>query len=203
MCPSHLLGYSPVLSSVYSLLSCVSDWRIMVSMVIWCYLLLRRTIWALIHLGPLFWHMYFQVVSLCYYYCASTKSILRAFIFPIFIGVCFTMPIVGGWLADSKFGKFSVILFSAIIYLIGTVLLPLASITKDKSEHSTWAARGILVESVFKKVVYITGLFLVAFGTGGIKANVSPFGAEQVSNRRPAAIQGTVLNIFVMKFQQV
>ena len=113
------------------------------------------------------------------------------------------MPIVAGWLADSKFGKFSVIFFSAIIYFIGTLLLPLASITKDKSEHSAWAEKGILVDSVFKKVIYITGLFLVAFGTGGIKANVSPFGAEQIFNRGPAAIQGTVQNTFVMKFHKL
>ncbi|XP_028394215.1 solute carrier family 15 member 4-like [Dendronephthya gigantea] len=107
----------------------------------------------------------------------------------VWSGTCFTMPIIGGWLADSKFGKFAVIFCSAIIYLIGTLLLPLASITSDKSEHSQWAAKGILINPVFTKVVYITGLFLVAFGTGGIKANVSPFGAEQVSNRGPAAIQ--------------
>jgi peptide/histidine transporter 3/4 len=100
------------------------------------------------------------------------------------------MPILGGWLADSKFGKFSVILFSAVVYLLGTLLLPLGSITSNKSEKSEWAADSVTTSTTFKLVVYISGLFLVAFGTGGIKANVSPFGAEQVSNRGPAAIQG-------------
>ena len=100
------------------------------------------------------------------------------------------LPILGGWLADAKFGKFPVILFSAVVYLIGTILLPLGSITIDGKEHSNWAATDLTTNRVFKRAVYICGLFLVAFGTGGIKANVSPFGAEQISNRGPSAIQG-------------
>ena len=99
------------------------------------------------------------------------------------------MPIIGGWLADSKFGKFSVILFSAIVYLVGTALLPLGSISR-KDDKSDWAATDLTTKPAFKRSVYIAGLFLVALGTGGIKANVSPFGAEQISNRGPGAIQG-------------
>ena len=109
----------------------------------------------------------------------------------MFQGICFTMPVLGGWLADSKGGKFSVILFSAVIYLLGTLLLPLGSIERNDSnkEKSQWAANDVTTNLTFMQAVYITGLFLVAFGTGGIKANVSPFGAEQISNRGPAAIQ--------------
>ena len=99
------------------------------------------------------------------------------------------MPIIGGWLADSKFGKFSVILFSAIVYLVGTALLPLGSISR-KDDTSDWAATDLTTKQAFKISVYFAGLFLVALGTGGIKANVSPFGAEQISNRGPGAIQG-------------
>ena len=100
------------------------------------------------------------------------------------------LPILGGWLADAKLGKFSVILSSAVVYLIGTILLPLGSITNDGKEHTRWAVTGLTKNHAFKRAVYISGLFLVAIGTGGIKANVSPFGAEQISNRGPAAIQG-------------
>ena len=108
-------------------------------------------------------------------------------------GTCCILPILGGWLADSKFGKYSVILFSAVVYFIGTILLPLGCITKDGKEHSNWAATDLTTNHAFKMAVYISGLILVAFGTGGIKANVSPFGAEQISNRGPAAIQGAVI----------
>ena len=109
----------------------------------------------------------------------------------VFQGICFTMPVLGGWLADSKGGKFSVILFSAVIYLLGTLLLPLGSIERNgnNKEKSQWAANNVTTNLTFMQAVYITGLFLVACGTGGIKANVSPFGAEQISNRGPAAIE--------------
>ena len=100
------------------------------------------------------------------------------------------MPILGGWLADSKFGKYSVILFSAVVYLIGTILLPLGSITKDGKEHSTWAVTELTTNHAFKMAVYMSGLTLVAFGFGGIVGNVPAFGAEQISYRGPSAIQG-------------
>ena len=100
------------------------------------------------------------------------------------------LPILGGWLADAKFGKHSVILFSAVIYLIGTILLPLGSITKDEKEHSNWAATDLTTIHAFKMAVYISGLILVAFGNCGIAGNVPAFGAEQISYRGPAAIQG-------------
>ena len=109
----------------------------------------------------------------------------------VFQGTCFTLPILGGWLADTKAGKFSVILFSLVIYLLGTLLLPFGSIARNDNngEKSQWAANDITTNPIFMKVFYITGLFLVAFGTGGIKANVSLFGAEQVSYRGLAAIE--------------
>ena len=121
------------------------------------------------------------------------KTLINCLFF--LVGICFTMPVLGGWLADSKAGKFSVILFSAVIYLFGTLLLPLGSIERNDSnkENSQWAANHVTTSLTFMRAVYITGLFLVAFGTGGIKANVSPFGAEQISNRGPAAIQGNGL----------
>ena len=101
------------------------------------------------------------------------------------------MPILGGWLADSKFGKYSVIFFSGIIYFIGTILLPLGSITYDKKEMSQWAANEVTTNTHFIQGVYITGLFLIALGTGGVKANVSPLGAEQVSHLGPHAVKST------------
>ena len=101
------------------------------------------------------------------------------------------MPIFGGWLADTKAGKFSTILFSAVIYLLGTLLLPLGSIAKsdNNEEKSQWAANHVTTNRTFMRAVFITALFLVAVGTGGIKANVSPLGAEQVLHRGPAAIK--------------
>ena len=93
-----------------------------------------------------------------------------------------------GWLADAVAGKFSVIFFSAIVYLVGAILVPIGSLSKT-GKYVKPERGSVLVNPNFKKAIYIIGLFLVAFGTGGIKANVSPFGADQVSNKGPQAIQ--------------
>lgn len=105
----------------------------------------------------------------------------------IFQGTCFSLPVLAGWLADSVAGRFTVIFFSALVYLVGAALLPLGSISEHS--HVSWALSSLTLNPTFKKAVYMSGLFLVAFGTGGIKANVSPFGADQVANRGPGAIQ--------------
>lgn len=108
--------------------------------------------------------------------------------FHFLVGTCFVLPVFGGWLADSVAGKFSVILFSGVIYLIGTMMLPLGSIS-DHNEHDSWAVTSLTSNKTFKKVIYLCGLVFVAMGTGGIKANVSPFGAEQVLNKGPERVQ--------------
>ena len=88
-------------------------------------------------------------------------------------------------MADSVAGKFSVIFFSSIVYLIDTILIPLGSFDDTVS----WGSEFLVKDKTFKRVIYICGLILVAIGTGGIKSNVSPLGAEQVSNNGPEAIQ--------------
>lgn len=40
-----------------------------------------------------------------------------------------------------------------------------------------------------RRVYYFMGLVFVAIGTGGIKANVGPFGAQQVEDLGPEAVQ--------------
>lgn len=102
------------------------------------------------------------------------------------------MPLLGGWLADSYTGKFNIILFSSIIYLVATILLPFASITNDASEHSDWAANGVTTNRNFMKSMYIIGLFLNSFGRGGLDAALLPFGADQLLNREAAATRSKV-----------
>ena len=102
-----------------------------------------------------------------------------------FVGTCYVLPLFGGWLADSVSGKFLAILIGVIVYLIGAILISLGSFDSTVS----WDGQHLVLDKTFKRGFFLCGLFLVAIGTGGIKANVSPFGADQVSNKGPKAVQ--------------
>ena len=105
------------------------------------------------------------------------------FHFLVYIGTCFFLPVFGGWLADSLAGKFSVIFYSVIIFLFGTLLLPLGSISEN-DRHIDWAKTSLTANKTFKRAIFLFGLALVALGTGGMKANMAPLGAEQISENR-------------------
>jgi POT family proton-dependent oligopeptide transporter len=69
-----------------------------------------------------------------------------------FVALAYFMPIVGGILADSFFGKYYTILFVSILYTIGHV---------------------ILSSSINNIDMFTLGLIVIAVGAGGIKASVA------------------------------
>ncbi|XP_022244026.1 LOW QUALITY PROTEIN: solute carrier family 15 member 1-like [Limulus polyphemus] len=84
-------------------------------------------------------------------------------IYHIFSMGCYFTPIFGAMLADSLLGKFRTIFYISILYAGGNIVLALASIPN------------------FLPMIPIsmTGLALIAIGTGGIKPCVSAFGGDQ------------------------
>lgn len=78
----------------------------------------------------------------------------------IFAMCCYFTPVLGAIIADSLLGKFWTILSISVVYAGGNILLAIASI------------KGTVV-------LTFIGLFLIAFGTGGIKPCVSAFGGDQ------------------------
>lgn len=100
----------------------------------------------------------------------------------IFTGTCYFLPLVGGWLADAVAGCYNVIFGSGLIYIVGTFALPLVAF-----DYSIWGLDNMSEEA--KRGFYILGLVLIAIGTAGIKANVSPFGAQQQESAGPHAVQ--------------
>ncbi|CAH1963976.1 unnamed protein product [Acanthoscelides obtectus] len=85
-------------------------------------------------------------------------------IYHTFIMLTYFFPIFGAIISDSYLGKFRTILYLAMIYAVGCVLLSISSIGPL---HLPMAALSTL------------GLFLIAIGTGGIKPNVAAFGGDQ------------------------
>lgn len=95
----------------------------------------------------------------------------------------YVIPIFGGWVADSVCGKYNTLYGSILIYFLGTAQLPVVAYDYSKHIGSSYG-----LGEVGKWVVFSTSMLCISIGTGGIKANVSPFGAEQVQSLGPAAI---------------
>ena len=92
------------------------------------------------------------------------KDALHSFM----IGVYF-FPLLGGWLSDRYFGKYNTVLWFSLVYVAGHACLALFE--NDRTG-------------------FYTGLFLIAFGSGGIKPLVVSFVGDQfdASNKDKAKI---------------
>ncbi|GLI71059.1 hypothetical protein VaNZ11_015975 [Volvox africanus] len=97
----------------------------------------------------------------------------------VFEGTCYLTPLIGAYLADSKWGRYKTIHIFSSIYLVGMVMLALTSwlpgLTPADGDEATWPQFGALIAS----------LAIIALGTGGIKPNVSAFGADQFNEADP------------------
>src|SRR5688500_11059254 len=94
----------------------------------------------------------------------AAKDVFHEFV----IGVYF-FPLLGGYLADRYFGKYNTVFWFSLIYCLGQAML---AIFPDNATG------------------FYTGLFLIAFGSGGIKPLVASFMGDQFdqSNKRLAKL---------------
>jgi POT family proton-dependent oligopeptide transporter len=83
----------------------------------------------------------------------AAKDVFHSFV----IGVYF-FPLLGGWIADRFFGKYDTILWLSLVYCAGHACL---AIWDDNVNG------------------FYLGLFLIAFGSGGIKPLISTFVGDQ------------------------
>jgi POT family proton-dependent oligopeptide transporter len=81
--------------------------------------------------------------------------------FHLFMSGVYFFPLLGGYLADRFFGKYSVIFWLSQLYVLGHACL------------------AIFEESVYG---FYTGLFLIALGSGGIKPCVSAMVGDQFTS---------------------
>ena len=104
----------------------------------------------------------------------------KCLIFLFILGTCFFTPVIGGCIADVIIGRYNAIFKSALLYTVGTIALTLATY-----QYPPDYAMSISCKEGFLAV----SLILIAIGTGGIKANVSPMGADQVEHEGPEMVQ--------------
>ncbi|KAL4217035.1 hypothetical protein ACF0H5_023491 [Mactra antiquata] len=82
-------------------------------------------------------------------------------IFHAFSMLCYGMPLIGAVVADGYLGRYKTILYLSVVYFAGSLILSVTALPPPE-----WYGAAV-------------GLFLIACGTGGIKASVAPFGADQ------------------------
>jgi len=85
-------------------------------------------------------------------------------------GACYAVSILGAYVADAWLGRYWTIVAFSCIYLLGLVGVVLCT----------------GVAALNSRVALMAALYVVALGTGGIKANVSTFGADQFDDGDPA-----------------
>ncbi|XP_035669051.1 solute carrier family 15 member 5-like [Branchiostoma floridae] len=97
----------------------------------------------------------------------------------VFIGMSLIVPLVGIWVADSYLGKCKAIVISAIIHFLGSALLPVMAFPFDELLEHHRSPPYSLTDSQ-KEGIFLLALLFISVGIGGIKANVSAFGAYQL-----------------------
>ncbi|KAF4382702.1 hypothetical protein F8388_015530 [Cannabis sativa] len=115
-----------------------------------------------------------------YLHIPSAKS---ATIVTNFMGTLNLLGLLGGFLADAKFGRYLTVAISATITAIGVVMLTLATIIPSMRpphcddfrnfHHQCIEANGNQLALLY------AALYTIALGGGGIKSNVSGFGSDQ------------------------
>lgn len=126
---------------------------------------------------------FYGVVANLIFYCKDVLNLaspLPSTIALAFQGTCFFTPVIGGWIADTLLGRYNTIFGSSLLYVVGTVVLTLTTYNYP----SAYA-----LNTSHKEGFLAVSLILISIGTGGIKANVSPMGADQVEEEGAEMVQ--------------
>ncbi|XP_032059264.1 solute carrier family 15 member 1 [Aythya fuligula] len=101
-------------------------------------------------------------------------------IYHTFVALCYLTPILGALIADSWLGKFKTIVSLSIVYTIGQAVMAVSSIN-DLTDHNRDGTPDSIATHI---ALSMTGLILIALGTGGIKPCVSAFGGDQFEDHQ-------------------
>lgn len=83
----------------------------------------------------------------------------------LFNALIYILPLLGAWIADRFLGRYRTILYVSLFYCLGHGVLATADLTQS-------------IE--IKRMILMSGLFIIALGAGGIKPCVSAFVGDQV-----------------------
>lgn len=86
--------------------------------------------------------------------------------FSAWSGACYVMPLVGGYVSETYLGRYKTILLFCLVYVVGLSLMVVGSIPDNATP-----------------LIVFPAIYVISVGTGGIKPNVSTFGADQFDDR--------------------
>ncbi|XP_020224505.1 protein NRT1/ PTR FAMILY 4.6 [Cajanus cajan] len=117
-----------------------------------------------------------------------------------FMGTAFFLGLLGGFLSDALFTTYHIYLISAVIELLGLVVLTIQarspSLQPPKCDSATTLCHEV---SGGKAAILYAGLYLVALGIGGCKGSLPSHGAQQLDENTPSGRKqrSTFFNYFV------
>ncbi|PHU05352.1 Protein NRT1/ PTR FAMILY 5.7 [Capsicum chinense] len=97
-------------------------------------------------------------------------------------GVTTLMPLLGGFLADAFLGRFSTVLVSSIVYLLGLLLLTMSRVVPSLKPCDTDLCHE--PRKVHEEIFFLA-IYLISIGTGGHKPSLESFGADQFDDDHP------------------
>ncbi|XP_077867801.1 solute carrier family 15 member 4-like [Saccoglossus kowalevskii] len=117
-----------------------------------------------------------------------------------FWGILYVMSVFCGWLADTTLGRFKTIVLSLLIYMVGITFWPVLGYASFQCKYNN--DRKFLIGlcgqrdwidvdgswTMFEEYcawVVIFALFITSVGAGSVRANLAPFGADQVKHEGP------------------
>uniref|UniRef100_A0A670HMG3 Solute carrier family 15 member 3 n=1 Tax=Podarcis muralis TaxID=64176 RepID=A0A670HMG3_PODMU len=112
----------------------------------------------------------------------------------LFLGASYLFSPIGGWLADAYLGRYWTIAFSFLLYLLSACLLPAVASQDSRlwlcGEMPTYPVQPACkngstdcnqqLPSQYCAPVMYSGLLVLALSISSVKANLTPFGADQV-----------------------
>ncbi|KAJ4794206.1 Protein NRT1/ PTR FAMILY 4.4 [Rhynchospora pubera] len=106
-----------------------------------------------------------------------------------FMGTLNLLALLGGFLADAKFGRFLTVAIFSMIAALGATLLTISTSVKSMQpppcDNFRLMQHGCIPASGGQLAMLYASLYTIALGAGGIKSNCSGFGSDQFDPKDP------------------
>ncbi|XP_044461309.1 protein NRT1/ PTR FAMILY 5.7-like isoform X2 [Mangifera indica] len=97
-------------------------------------------------------------------------------------GVTTLMPLIGAYMADTYTGRFTMVLLSSLIYLMGLSLLTMSQFIPSLKPCNLRVCQRV---RTVHEVIFFLAMYFISVGTGGHKPCLESFGADQFDDNHP------------------